>query len=142
MQDDDFEIRMVDSWPVDEVAHIYRTAGWWKEHYRPEGLTSLMKGSFAFVIAIQKSTGKAVGMGRAISDGVSDAWIQDVAVLEEFRNQGLGREITRMLLEHCKAEGMVWIGLVAEPGTRAFYEPLGFRQLPGEPMVFQPGAGD
>jgi len=35
-----------------------------------------------------------------------------------------------------RTEFSEWIGLVAEPGTRAFYEPLGFRALAGhEPML-------
>jgi GNAT superfamily N-acetyltransferase len=78
-------------------------------------------------------------MGRAISDGVSDAWLQDIVVLKRYRGRGLGNAIIRKLVEHCKSRGLVWIGLVAEPGTKKFYEPLGFETLPGEPMVIRTG---
>ena len=81
--------------------------------------------------------GTAIGMGRAISDGVSDGWIQDVAVLEDWRGKGIGREIVKALLDNCLEKGLGWIGLVAEPGTREFYTPLGFRERPGEPLVYQ-----
>jgi len=115
---------------------LYKAGGWWKDHYRSEGLNKLIKGSFAFAVAVD-ANGKAIGMGRAISDGISDAWIQDVAVLEEMRGRGIGRAIVKALLEHCKENGLGWIGLVAEPGTRSFYAPLGFKELPGEPMVYE-----
>ena len=35
------------------------------------------------------------------------------------------------LARHCRERGVTWIGLVAEPGTTAFYERLGFRPLAG-----------
>ena len=132
-----FEIKIVESWPEGQIIELYKEGGWWLDHYAPEGLEGLVKGSFAFAVAIDNSTGLAVGMGRAISDGTSDAWLQDIVVQKEFRGRGLGRAIIGKLLDHCISHGLVWVGLVAEPGTRQFYEPLGFEILPGEPMVFK-----
>jgi GNAT superfamily N-acetyltransferase len=134
---DRFEIRFVKSWPKDQIVELYKAGGWWLEHYSADGLGDLMKGSFAFVVAVEKATGRAVGMGRAISDGASDAWLQDIVVLKEFRGRGIGRAIVKGLLDHCLSNGLVWVGLVAEPGSKRFYEPLGFEALPGEPMVFR-----
>ena len=136
MLPDDFEIRLVDGWPEDQIVELYKAGGWWQDSYSPEGIGDLIKGSFAFAVAVD-AKGRAVGMGRAISDGVSDAWLQDIVVLEKSRGRGMGRAIIKKLLAHCKSHGLVWIGLVAEPGTRKFYEPLGFEPLPGEPMVIR-----
>lgn len=121
---------------------LYIAGGWWLADYTADGLDELVKGSFAFAVAVDKSTGKAVGMGRAISDGVSDAWLQDIVVLKEFRGRGLGKAITEKLLKHCLSKGLVWVGLVAEPGSSAFYRPLGFEKLAGEPMVYRRKADD
>jgi GNAT superfamily N-acetyltransferase len=136
------EIRLVDTWPEQELVELYRTGGWWLEHYDPAGIPSLVKGSYAFAVAIEKRSGKAVGMGRAISDGVSDAYIQDVVVLKEWRGKGIGLGIVNTILNYCLGNKLHWIGLIAEPGTRSFYEPLGFKILPGEPMVLKPGLVD
>jgi GNAT superfamily N-acetyltransferase len=133
----DVNIQLVDAWPEEDIIELYKVCGWWKEHYPTESIESIIEGSFAFAVAVNES-GKAVGMGRAISDSVSDAWIQDVAVLQEWRGMGIGHDIIKALLDHCLRMGLCWVGLVAEPGTREFYTPLGFRQLPGEPMVFEP----
>ncbi len=128
---------MVHDWPKEQIVELYKSGGWWEEHYDADGLDALIKGSFAFAIAVDAATGLAIGMGRAISDGVSDAWLQDIVVLDDYRKRGIGHAIIKKLLEHCQAKGLEWIGLVAEPGSKEFYEPLGFETLPGEPMVFK-----
>jgi aralkylamine N-acetyltransferase len=128
---------IVETWPNDQIVELYKAGGWWLEHYSPDGLDELIKGSFAFAVAVDETTGRAVGMGRAISDGVSDAWLQDIVVMKEFRGRGLGRAITEKLLKHCLSNGLIWVGLVAEPGSMNFYRQLGFEPLPGEPMVYR-----
>lgn len=134
---DKVDIRIVGEWPSDEIVELYKAGGWWKDSYNPSGIPGVIQGSFAFVIAIEIETGRAIGMGRAISDGVSDAYIQDVVVLKTWRGKGIGIKIVDALLNYCLDNDLLWIGLIAEPGTKSFYSPLGFKTLPGEPMVFQ-----
>lgn len=134
---DDFELRFVNEWPAGQLVELYKAGGWWEPHYDTDGLDALVAGSFLFVVAVDASTGRAIGMGRAISDGTSDAWLQDIVVLPDHRGKGIGRAIVKALLDGCVQRGLVWVGIVAEPGTRGFYEPLGFLRLEGEPMVFR-----
>ena len=137
MPRDNVIIEIVQDWPKEQIVDLYKAGGWWEDHYDPGGIDALIKGSFAFMVAVDAETGKAIGMGRVISDGASDAWLQDIVVLQEYRGQGIGRRIIGKLLEHCKTKELSWVGLVAEPGTGDFYKPLGFEVLPGEPMVFK-----
>jgi ribosomal protein S18 acetylase RimI-like enzyme len=127
----------VRSAPLEEIVTLYKSAGWWRES--PEGrsvIPPMIRGSLCFMLA-RSSNGKIVGMGRVISDGYSDAYIQDVVVLKEYRGQGIGRELILRLTEFCKNRKIGWIGLVAEPGTRGFYETLGYRPLKDyEPMLY------
>ncbi len=128
---DDYSIDIVREAPLDEIVDLYRAGGWWEES--PEWraiIPAMIKGSFCFVVA-KSAAGRAIGMGRAISDGVSDAYIQDVVVLREFRNHGIGRAIVERLVRHCAEQRVGWIGLVAEPGTGDFYASLGFEPLDG-----------
>jgi len=75
-------------------------------------------------------------MGRAISDGVSDAYIQDLTVRNDCRNKGIGKMILQTLLDRLHADGIVWIGLIAEPGSRNLYRRAGFREMPeATPML-------
>ncbi len=67
-----------------------------------------------------------IGMGRVISDGASDAYIQDVTVTKAYRGKGIGSSIIQRLLLALKKTGLEWVGLVAENNSRGFYEKLGF----------------
>lgn len=116
---------------VEAIVALYRAGGWWEESPHARAiLPATVTGSFCFVIA-REPGGRVVGMARAISDGVSDAYIQDVVVLQECRGRGVGRELVRRVRDYCADRRLEWIGLVAEPGTTPFYEELGFEVLDG-----------
>jgi len=109
------------------ILDLYRAAGWWQMDENPEYLEtvkSIISNSFCFVIALRGE--EIIGMGRAISDGVSDAYIQDVTVRESERGQGIGKEIIRTLVRYMKEHRLQWIGLISEPGYEGFYKSLGF----------------
>lgn len=123
--------------PVEVVVGLYEAGGWWKES--PEWravIPQMIRGSFCFMVA-READGTIVGMGRAISDGVSDAYIQDVVVVRSHRGRGIGAELVRRIAEYCSQNGVSWIGLIAEPGTQPFYERIGFRAFSGQPMLYR-----
>lgn len=134
---DTIRVSIVNSWDNAEIVFLYRTGGWWKDTYDPAEIPRLIKYSFAFAVAVDTS-GHAIGMGRAISDGVSDAYIQDLVINPEHRGRGIGTRILSVLIKHCKQAGLSWIGLIAEPGSEDFYTPLGFERMPGHiPMIYR-----
>ena len=134
------EIKIVDKWPLDQIVELYKAGGWWKESHDPSGIDTLIKGSFVFVIVFDKQKNKAVGMGRIISDGVSDAYIQDLVLLPAYRSKGLGKKLVNFLTDYCKLKGITWIALIAEPNQDKFYKPLGFKTMNNYiPMKYQPG---
>lgn len=110
---------------------LYSAGGWWKDYMDRTEINRLIQGSLLFALAIDTATGKAVGMGRAISDGVSDAYIQDLVVLENWQKRGVGRMILEWLIEECKSRKISWVGLIAEPGKEDFYDSIGFRKMSG-----------
>jgi ribosomal protein S18 acetylase RimI-like enzyme len=138
MEEQEIAVRIVSNWNTESVAALYRAGGWWKEEWSHEELTDLMRSSYAFVIAYQIASGNAVGMGRAISDGVSDAYIQDLVVLPEWRGKGIGKRILSTLIKYCRSREVGWIGLIAEQGTKGFYASMGFSLLEGcVPMKYR-----
>jgi len=135
----EFEVRLVDTWDLDAIADLYRAGGWWKEEWNPTGLPSLIRGSFAFAVAVESSTGRTVGMGRVISDGVSDGYVQDLVVHPNYRDRDIGTMILSALLKECTSAGVTWIALIAEPETEAFYAMSGFQRMEGHtPMRWYP----
>lgn len=125
-------IQLTDPTPevIQRVARLYRLAGWWPDAERePETVARIIAGSHCFVAA-RDAAGCIIGMGRAISDGVSDAYIQDVTVAPDHRGKGVGSDIVAAIVRRLKADGLVWIGLVAENNSHPFYERLGFSRMP------------
>ncbi|HOB54128.1 MAG TPA: GNAT family N-acetyltransferase [Acidobacteriota bacterium] len=138
---DGIRYEFVTELPAEAVVNLYREGGWWDERWSRKAIPAMIRGSFAFLVA-RDAAGAAVGMGRAISDGASDAYIQDVVVHRALRGRGIGAEIVRRLTAHCRSRGLDWIGLVAEPGTEAFYERLGFHARPGYQLMLHEGDCD
>jgi GNAT superfamily N-acetyltransferase len=135
---DNTSVQLVHSWDKVEIANLYRAGGWWKEEYDPDEIPRLIQGSFLFAVAVDKKTGRAIGMGRVISDGISDGYIQDLVVLPEFRKTGIGTQIVSTLVKKCVELGITWIGLIAEPDTEKFYLPFGFHPMEGHtPLIFR-----
>ena len=138
MSGKNIEVKFVNNWPEEDIAELYKAGGWWKDSYEPSGIKPLIEGSFAFAVAVDSSSGKAIGMGRIISDGVSDAYIQDLVVMPEYRGQGIGKKLVSALLERCLSKGLLWVGLIAEPDQDEFYSSLGFKPMKNYiPMKYQ-----
>lgn len=67
-----------------------------------------------------------VGFGRAISDGVCEAAIYDVAVLPEYQGKGVGTLIIKSLIKRLPECNII---LFAEPGKELFYTKFDFRKM-------------
>ena len=111
-----------------EIIGLYRVEGWWSnETDGAELVDRIVSGSHCFLIVKKES--EIIGMGRALSDGVSDAYIQDVTVKKNFRGQGIGTKIIQKLVERLHSDGLKWVGLIAEKNSHPFYEQLGFKKM-------------
>jgi predicted GNAT family N-acyltransferase len=74
------------------------------------------------------SSSKAVGTGRLIApvNAGSPAKIGRMAVLKEYRRQGIGDDIMQALIEHAFDVGYETIELSAQAYVQAFYANHGF----------------
>ena len=129
--DDGVEIRPVRRTDRDQMVRLYREAGWWspENDRRPAFVDNIAGNSYYFAGAFCGR--EMIGMGRVLSDGISDAYIQDVTVLRGYRHRGIGGRIIAHLLDKLQADGVEWIGLIGEPGTGNFYKRLGFNEMKG-----------
>ena len=69
-----------------------------------------------------------VGLARAMSDGVSTAYVSSVMVDARCRGRGVGREIMRRLMTG-RSPSLRWV-LHAREGAMDFYRSLGFVDAP------------
>jgi spermidine synthase len=120
---------------LSQILQLYRIAGWWTGSCDDrKAAADIVAGSHCFYVALVEN--KIIAMGRAISDGASDAYIQDVTVKPEFRHQGIASRIVCDLVAQLEKDGIGWIGLIAEHGSREFYRRFGFAPMPdATPML-------
>ena len=129
-------VEFVRCWKEEDIVELYQAGGWWRDYMDPSHINDLIQGSFLFAVAVDRRGNRAVGMGRVISDGVSDGYIQDLVVLPDWQKMGVGRMIIEKLIEECRARKIAWVGLIAEPGKEDYYDSLGFRPMAGHvPML-------
>ncbi|BBN98069.1 GNAT family N-acetyltransferase [Sporolactobacillus terrae] len=109
--------------------HLYQTTGWNADlTYGKEQLNQAIRNSW-YTLSVYEDE-QLIGFGRIISDGVCQAFLCDLIVLPEQRNNGIGSELVERLLAHCKAQGMRWVQLSCAKGKQTFYERFGFRARP------------
>lgn len=70
---------------------------------------------------------------RAYGDG-TQAKIERVAVLQGFRQQGIGKAITTSVLQYVQQQGFATAILYAQAPSASFYEQFGFERQ-GEPFI-------
>jgi len=118
------------------IISLYSRQGWWGKNDKPALAAKIINNSHCFLAVLDK--GRPVGMGRAISDAANDAYIQDVMVLHEYRGLGLGSKIVLKIKSRLKADGIKWIGLIAQDNSGPFYATLGFKPIPrANPMMLK-----
>jgi predicted N-acetyltransferase YhbS len=73
--------------------------------------------------------GRVIGFGRALCDGVSNGYLSMLAVAEDQRGRGVGREIVRRLMAGDEDGQVTWV-LRAGHDSAAFWRKVGF--MPSE----------
>lgn len=111
----------------EELLDLYDAVGWSAYTRHPDVLEQALSGSTTVVTA--RREGRLVGLARALSDGATICYVQDILVRPEEQRHGVGRLLVRRVLDrHADVRQRVLV-TDAEPGQRAFYESLGFTEL-------------
>jgi aralkylamine N-acetyltransferase len=120
------QFSIVETWEPEPIMQLYKDAGWWMDEYDPGEIPWLIQGSYRFIVGVAEKTHETMAMGRILSDGVCTGIIQDMCVLNKYRGHGIGQELLKYLIKAAIDAGIFKIFLVAETGTREFYEKSGF----------------
>src|SRR5260370_25706722 len=91
----------------------------------PARFAKMMAGADRTMLALDD--GRVVGCVRALCDGVSNGYVSMLAVAEDRRGQGIGRELVRRLMAPQEAgedqDDVTWV-LRAGRARRGFWEEL------------------
>lgn len=113
---------------VEEVMPLYEAVGWTNYTQKPEMLEAAYKNSL-HVLAALNDEGKLVGILRAVGDGASILFIQDILVYPEYQHQGIGTKLLQMTLEKYKNVYQIQLATDDSTKTVSFYESNGFTSL-------------
>lgn len=117
-------IKELTEYNPDELLNLYSVVGWINYTNKPEILEKSYKNSLLSLGAYDD--GKLIGAIRAVGDGVSIVFIQDLLVLPEYRRRGIGTRLLREIVE--RFSSVYQIELLADhtPETVSFYRSVGF----------------
>lgn len=110
-----------------EISRLYASVGW--SAYLKE-LPALKRGyekSLLVLAAYERD--ELLGVIRAVGDGETVVFVQDILVFPEHQRRGVGTALLREVLERYKNVRQIELVTDDAEGTVAFYRSLGFREL-------------
>ena len=117
------EYRSIQPADYEPVRQFLAGLGWERRVRDQLRFAKMMERADRTVLALE--AGRVVGFARALCDGVSNGYISMLAVAEDRRGQGIGREIVRRLTAEDEDGSVTWV-LRAGRGSQRFWEKLGF----------------
>jgi predicted GNAT family acetyltransferase len=115
----DIEYREGQDVDIDQLAAMIEAAGW---AARSREVVAQQVAGARWVVSAW-SDDRMVGLARAISDGVTNAYVSTVIVAEAFRGRGIATTLVKRLVGD--RTSIRWV-LHARPELHALYERAGF----------------
>jgi GNAT superfamily N-acetyltransferase len=104
-----------------EIEELRSSVGW-------ENLTcpfSELKEKLYTYFAARKD-GKLIGFINVLSDGVADAYLQDLTVHPDYQKIGIGTELVNRAINYLKSQNIKAIRVTFVPRLTKFYKRFGF----------------
>ena len=121
----DFEIREYASFQREEVLALYESVGWTGYTCRFE----IMERAFASSLKIYGAyvQGKLVGLIRAVGDGLTIVYIQDLLVHPAYQRMGIGKALMGKMLREYRDVYQKVLSTDDTEKTLAFYRSIGMK---------------
>ena len=113
---------------LEEVLSLYEAVGWTNYTQNPTMLKEAYKNSLHILGALNEE-GKLLGVLRAVGDGASILFIQDILVYPAYQHQGIGTALLQKTLEKYKHVYQIQLATDDSKKTVSFYESNGFTSL-------------
>ena len=108
---------------LEEVLPLYEAVGWTNYTTKEAYKNSL------HIFGAFNEEGKLIGVLRAVGDGASILFIQDILVYPEYQHQGIGTKLLQQTLEKYKNVYQIQLATDDSTKTVSFYESNGFTSL-------------
>jgi len=113
---------------LEDVLPLYEAVEWTNYTQNPSMLKEAY-GNSLHILAAFNEEGILVGVLRAVGDGASILFIQDILVTPEYQHQGIGTKLLQQTLEKYKNVYQIQLSTDNSMKTISFYESNGFTSL-------------
>lgn len=110
-----------------QIKALYLDAGWSAYTNRFDNLIAGIENSLEVISCWDEDV--LVGLIRAVGDGHTILYIQDILVLKAYQRKGIGKSLMEKLLEKHTTERQVILLTEDKEDKKAFYESLGFKSF-------------
>ena len=121
------EIREYTDYREDEIQPLYDAVGWTAYTRDPAALRNGLVHSLLVLAAYEGD--ELLGVIRAVGDGFTIVFIQDVLVYPERQRQGVGTALVEAVLDRYGDVRQIELATDDNEKTKAFYRSMGFRTL-------------
>lgn len=121
------EIREYTSFNEPEVLNLYSSVGWTAYTDHPDALRKGFEKSLLVLGAHEQDT--LVGILRAVGDGATVVFIQDILVKPDYQRRGIGTALLTEALSRYSHVRQIQLATDNTEKTKAFYHSCGFREL-------------
>ena len=121
------EIREYTEYKEEEILHLYSEVGWKAYTENMYALEQGYRNSLLVLAAYEDD--ELLGIIRAVGDGYTIVFIQDVLVYPDKQRKGIGTALLKSLLERYPNVRQIELVTDNTPKTIAFYKSTGFAEL-------------
>lgn len=111
---------------VQEICDLRQSVGW--NRMEKEMADPRLK-SYYHIAVYEEEMQKLIGFVDSVSNGVTDAYIQDLMVHPDFQGRGLGSELMNKMIDYLKKAGIYMISVLYDESLKDFYSRFGFYNL-------------
>ncbi|AZC14821.1 GNAT family N-acetyltransferase [Microbacterium sp. ABRD28] len=118
---------------TDAVWAWLSTEAYWGRQRTRADVETQIAGAWRVVGAYRSDTGEQVGFARAVSDGVTFAYLADVFVNAAHRGSELGKRIVRLMIDEGPGRDFRWVLFTGD--AHGLYAQFGFEAPDATAMV-------
>ncbi len=107
--------------PAELLSSLRESVGW---NRMEKELTNTKMTSYYHIAAFEEK--ELIGYIDCISNGVTDAYIQDLMVKPEYQRKGIGSELMNKMIDYLKGSHIYMISVIFDENLKSFYERFGF----------------
>jgi len=121
------EIREYTKYNEEEIRRLYTAVGWTAY---TENMSVLQEGYKNSMLTLAAYEGEELlGIIRAVGDGATIVFVQDILVFPDKQRQGIGTALLKAVVERYSNVRQIELATDNTPKTVAFYKSMGFSEM-------------